>query len=456
MAVSPNSGTRISDWLEDLASPESSVAEAAAEALLAHGDAAVSELQASLDADEERLRLRVISLLSLLSRPGTAGPLISLLHDPSPRIRSRAAGALARISSPAVTAALTRLLQRERQSQVRLTAVRALIRLVITGHEEALRPLLDRMSDPGETARVRGAAMDVFAWVTGEDNAEPVRAMLKRLAEDPDAAVSSKARRLLESPVKPRLEPWALEQLLDDLGSRKMATWRRAVTLLVRAGGNIIEPLVQAMLARAKSLEYARRAALVLKELSPRQLSRLGPYLDVLEEPIALETLVDVVQESGSRQLTARLATLIERLACGPESNGPGPLDKVRQLAHLALARDGSRMATEDLRRLLEDPRYPLRTALVEAVAEIGTRTELPALVRAYLRSRGIARLGIREATHAVARREKIRRSDRVIASLEPIERQAAIEILGLPRRGKYPVSLRRPRVDSASHPLLP
>lgn len=435
----------ISYRLGRLTSESPRESEKARDALLAEGEKIIPALIEALDADDELLRLRVISLLSLLGSSRAAAPVASLLLDPSPSIRQRAAGAMARIRSARSVRALSRLLEDESVYRVRWTAVRSLVRLVQTGHEEALSPVLGVLSDPEESPRIRATAMEVIPWLTRGEDDSPARAMLRRLSRDSEPAVSSRARRMLAQDLKTRLDPWALERLLADLGSRRLASWRRAVTLLGRAGGAVVEPVIEAMLTRPTDSAYSRRCALVLKGLSPRQVARIGPYLETMEAPVPLEALVEVAAGAGSRPLLVKLAGLIERLAKGPESDGPGPFATIRQKAHLALAESGSRMAAGDLRSILEDRRQPLRGELAEAAAMIGTRREFAALIRGYLRSRGITRLAIRDAVRALARREKIRRRDRALTALDKRELRAAREILGFPRSGS---AARKPRAD--------
>ncbi|RMG47283.1 MAG: HEAT repeat domain-containing protein [Acidobacteria bacterium] len=450
MVVRPRQrSAALAKWVRELGSTDAAAVERAKEALIKAGDAALPHLLASLEADDESVRLRAISLLALSGHRRAAAPLASLLHDPSWRVRQRAAGALARFPSALSVPALARLLGRESHVGVRTIAVRSLVRLVLTGHDTALRPLLDRLADPEEHPRPRMAAMDVFPWLVEEETADAVRALLTRLARSPEPAVARKARRMLDAPWPARLEPWALDRLLEDLASRRLATWHRAVTLLARGGGAIVEPAVRAMLARPQDREYARRVTLVLQEMSPRQLSPVAGFLESVEEPIPLLALVEVAEAAGSRSLLSRLARLIERLAQGPERDGPGELDEVRQRAHLALARAGSRLAVADLVRILEDPRFAVRTELAEAAGAIGTPRELPSLLRAYKRSRGLSRLALREAVLELARRERLRRTDRRLSALPPAERRAAIEILGLPRRTRKRPLPRLPGAES-------
>jgi HEAT repeat protein len=429
-------------------------AEEARAGLVAAGSLAVPALLGALDEDNDRVRLRAIGLLALLGDRRAVAPVISLLHDPLPSVRLQAAGALARLNTGASVPALSRLLDREQHGSVRLVTVRSLVRLVQTGHEEALSPLLDCLSDRSEEPRIRCAALEGLGWIADPDQQAPARALLSRLADDPDPDVARKARRILKAPSAGRLESWALERLLEDLASPRLAIWRRAVALLGRSGGPAVDPIVQRMLARADDREFARRAVLTLRGLSPRQLARIGPYLEEIDQPVPLEALVDLAAAAGGAALLGRLAGVIERAAARGREGG-GRWLAVRARAHLALARAGSRLAADDLRRLLQEPQLPLLPEVVEAAGRIGTRRDIPALVRAYRRSRGIDRLAAREAVFEVVRRERIRRTDRCLVQLDGQERRAAREILGscagsVRRRGA-PLKRTAPAPDGAT-----
>ncbi|GEM_PF-1462805 len=450
---------RLRAWIEAISSGDAAEAEAAQEGLVSLGGRAVRPLLRCLERDDDRTRLRAIGLLGLLGDPRAAEPLAALLHDSSEKIRRSAATALGRIASPLVVPTLAALLRRETAPRVRLAATRALVRLVQAGHEEALPPALERLADRREEPRVRMAAMEAIPWAPGEELSREGRSLLERLARERRGPVPRKARRMLASAPRPRLDPWVLERLLDDLGSRRLATWRQAVAQLRRAGSAVVEPLVQAMLDRPGDREYARRVVLVLRSLSSRQLGRLGPYLDLVRDPVHLAALVEVVEEAGSRALLARLAGFVGRLARLREevpADEARALDRVRHRAHLALARAGSRLGIADLRRILEDTAQPLAPEIAEAIGLIGTRGDLPAMLRAYRRARGMTRLALRDAVLQVARRERVRRTGRFLDSLELAERRAAREILGAPRPTARRRGGRTPLVDSPEPPLLP
>ncbi len=422
------------EHLSALASADSQQIESAREALVAGGGSAVRALVRTLDTDDDRLRVRAIGLLGLLGDARAARPLAALLFDHSATVRRAAAGALARISSEVTVPALVGYLRREPALGLRRVAVRALVRLVQTGHEEPIRALLDVAADTEQPSSLRAAALDAMPFIAVSDDESSVaasRTLLLGLANEPAAEVATKARRLLDSSELPRVEPWAMERLLRDLASERQHVWRRALALLGRIGGAVTEPTVQALLAHPQDREFARRCVLVLRGLSSRQLARLGPHLDAVADPIPLEALVEIAASCASRALLARLAALIDRLAALSERDGPQRTARARARAHLALARAGSRLAISDLRRILEDPRFPIGPDVIEAASTIGTRHELSSLLRAYMRTRGVHRLALHDAFRDVAQRERIRRTDRTVAVLPADERRAAMQILG-------------------------
>lgn len=425
----------IEGLVEDLGGSDPQRVEEARETLVSMGSRPIRSLIRALDSEDDRLRVQAIALLGLLGS-AEAGPAVSAqLHDDSSSVRRAAALALARLEANHAIPSLEALLRREERTRVRVAAVQALVRKLQTGHETALRAILSRLADPDEEESVRLAAMNAVPWIASPSDVPAANALLTELTHSGQREVAARARRMLEDPPRTRLEPWAMEKLIVKLGSARHVTWSRAVSLLGRAGGAVTEPLVQAMLARSDEPAFARRCVLVLSELSPRQLERLGPYLDLLDEPVVLEALIDVIEAVEGRALLARLGSLIQRLAKGSEAKGPGPCARVRIRAHEALARAGSRLAAADLRDLLEDERFPVDVDLVRCAGLIGTRLEIPSLLAAHARSKGLARLAVRETITEVALRERLRRNDRLIGRLPKAQRDTLLEMLVAPKK---------------------
>ncbi|GAB4222510.1 MAG: hypothetical protein Kow0062_20220 [Acidobacteriota bacterium] len=425
--------------VERLAGRDPADVDAARQALIDRGTEIVPGLVDALDTDDDRLRARITRLLGLLGDPRATQAVAALLHDESTTVRRAAAGALARLEPRRAIAALVAYLRREPQPGLRRVAVRSLVMLVQTGHERAAGPLLAVIGDPDEADAVRETALDVLPWLAdGTAGPGSARALLERLAADARSArVARKARRMLDDAAPPRIEEWALSRLFDDLASRRFAVWQRAVTLIARLGGRAAEPAVHAMLARPEQAEYARRVVLALRNLSPRQIARVAPLLDEIDAPVVLAALVDLAAATGSRALLARLPRVIAR--CAPRAAAQPAWADVHARAHRALAEAGSRLAAADLRRALADDGHPVGADLVIAAGCIGTRDEIPALLRAYLRTRGVVRLAVHDAVNEIAQRERIRRNDAVIARLPDRERAAALQILGPPRRNGRP-----------------
>jgi len=420
--------------IERLGADDPAGVDAARHALVDLGTEVVPHLVATLDSDDETLRARVVQLLGLLGDPGATSAVAALLHDDTPVVRRAAAGALARLDARRAIPALNGLLRREASTAMRRVAVRSLILLVQTGHERAAGPLLALIGDPDQPDTVREAALDVLPWLgEGERGPGSARALLERLAREGGGRVARKAQRMLEAPTTPRIEPWALDRLFTDLGSRRFAVWQRAVALLTRLGGRAAEPALQAMQARPGDREYARRVVLALRNLSARQVARLAPALDEVDDPAVLGALVELAAASGSRAMFARLPGVIGR--CAARARCDATWNAVHARAHLVLAETGSRLAADDLRRCLADEGHPLSADLVGAAAFVGTREELPALLRAYRRTRGVLRLAIHDAVRGIAHRERIRRTDATISRLPEPERDAAKQILGPSRR---------------------
>jgi len=141
-----------------------------------------------------------------------------------------------------------------------------------------------------------------------------------------------------------------------------------------------------------------------------------------------------VVGALGEKSLIYRLNDLIERVSSRPPSGGDtsgfDPMHRVRAKAHLELARVGSRVAIQDLRRVLSDPDQRVEIEVLSAVELIGKRDEIVLLLRAHQREDRFVRERIALVIRSIMRRERIRRNDPMFQTLGALERRTLDSIL--------------------------
>ena len=219
--------------------------------------------------------------------------------------------------------------------------------------------------------------------------------------------------------------------LLDDLASDDYTIWNEAVLRLGGCGNAVLPPLVAAMRSHSHDPEFCTRAGMALKAVGPRRGRRLVDALDEVNEPLALQTLVEVIGALGEKSMIYRLKDLIERVSGEPiAGNGFDPMSRVRAMAHLELARIGSRVAIQNLRGALADPTQRVELELVAAVELIGKREEIPLLLRAHAREDTFVQERVADAVRAIMKRERIRRNARFFHGLGPDLRRTLRAIL--------------------------
>jgi HEAT repeat protein len=435
--------TEIPELVRRLGSRRDSVVVAAKARLCIKGARAVDALIDALEADNPRIRVNSMPLLALIQDPRSREPLTAMLLDRDGRIREAAARALARFPSSAVVGALERSVKKEKNQDVRVAAVQALLQHVAAGQERAIGPALALLVDPAEEARVRLAAFALVPML----RASARRSLLKRLAQDPAQAVAAKAREIeAEGEAVVSKEASAIRSLVTSLGSNDFAVWNEAVHRLAACGSLAVPPLVAEMERRAHDPEFCTRVGMALKALGPRSARALAEALDRVEEPLPLQILVEVAGALGEKPLIYRLKDLIDRLAAGgraePQVNGFDPMGRVRAKAHLELARIGSRVAVSDLRAILRDGSRRLDLEILTAAERIGTRSELPDLLRAYAREDRFMRERLAKALRAIMKRERIRRHNAMFRSLTG-EQHRAMEAI-FPERPRDRATARR------------
>jgi len=424
--------TEIPELVRRLGSRRSAVVDAARARLSIIGARAVEALIAALEEDDSRIRTHAMPLLALIQDPRGREPLVAMLLDRDPRMREIAARCLGRFSSPDAAAALERHLEKEKRPEVRVATVHALLQQYAAGHEDSIRKPLALVSEPAEDPRVRIAAMALVSMLRSPQR----RALLRRLRQDPSPEVARKAAELEGRVEAERSEEGGrLRAGIAALASEDYAVWNAAVHRLAGCGSSIVQPLVAEMQRRAHDPEFCTRAGMALKALGPRRGRALAELLDGIYEPLPLQVLVEVVGALGEKSLIYRLNDLIERVSGAPHAaaeraDGFDPMHRVRAKAHLELARVGSRVAIQDLRRILSDPDQRVEIEVLAAVELIGKRDEIVLLLRAHHREDRFVRERIARVIRSIMRRERIRRNDPIFRTLGALERRIFDSIL--------------------------
>ncbi len=423
--------TEIPELVRRLGSRRPLVVDAARARLSIIGARAVEALIGALEEGDARIRAHAMPLLALIQDPRGREPLAAMLLDRDPKLREIAARSLGRFASWDAVVSLERHLEKEKRPEVRVATVHALLQQYAAGQEASIRKPLALVSEPAEDPRVRIAAMALVSMLRPAER----RALFRRLRHDPTPEIARKAvelERRLEA--EKSEEGVRMRATIAALASDDYAVWNAAVHRLAGYGSSTVEPLVAEMQRRAHDPEYCTRAGMVLKALGPRRGRSLADHLDRIEEPLPLQVLVEVVGALGEKSLIYRLKDLIERVSgrapSAEDANGFDPMHRVRAKAHLELARVGSRVAIQDLRRVLSDPDQRVEIEVLAAVERIGKRDEIALLLRVYHREDRFVRDRIARVIRSIMRRERIRRNDPMFQTLGALERRTLDSIL--------------------------
>jgi len=312
--------------------------------------------------------------------------------------------------------------------------------------------VLALLFDAEEDTRTRLAAFPVVSLLPPVDR----KNLVKRLRQDADAEITQKASGFEERrETEGRREAATLRALLRDLASDDYAVWNEALHAICSRGAPAVRPLIEEMQHRAHDPEFCARAGMTLKAMGPRRARALAEFLDRVEEPVPLQILVDVAGAIGEKSVLYRLKDLIDRIARGPSrfppNNGFDPMQRVRAKAHHELAKIGSRVAVEDMRKILSDPEQRLEVEILAAVHRIGTRDEIPDLLRAYRREDRFMKDRIGDVLREILKRERIRKNSATLQALGAENRRLLDAILRPPRRSVARASsAKRARASSA------
>jgi HEAT repeat protein len=425
----PRRANEVRELIRRLGSRRQTIVDASRARLAIVGARAVEALIEAVEGDHARIRAHAMSLLALIQDPRGAEPLVAMLLDTDPKMREIAARCLARFPGRESLGALQRLLVSEPKIEVRTAALEALVEQAAGGHEQALAPVLRLLLDPRQDARLRLAALALLPALKPAER----RGVLKSLRQDQDPVVAARSAELSDG--GPEDEPDVeamLRRLLADLGDPDYEVWNDALHRLIARGAVTVTLLVEEMRRRSHDPEYCARAGMVLRGLGPRRARALAEALETVEEPLALQVLVEVIGAYGENRMIYGLKSLIDRIAAAPppDGNGVDPMQRVRAKAHLELARIGSRVAVEDLRSALRDRDRRIEVEMLAAVQKIGRPEEIVDLLRAHRHEDRFMKERIADVIRAIVKRERIRRTHPTLSSLSPDSRRVLEGVL--------------------------
>ncbi|MCP3980504.1 MAG: HEAT repeat domain-containing protein [bacterium] len=436
----------IAELIRRLGSRNIARAKNAAARLTIIGATAVEPLIEALEGTNNRVRARAMPLLEMIGDSRSREPLTAMLLDRGHRMRQIAARCLGRFPTPHVAAALERVLRRESHEKVKAAAVHSLVEHYVSGEDRALPPVLSLLVDTEASPGMRLAACSLLPALPASERAGIVR----RLSDDPDAAVRRSVARLTDQRRAAGVyDERRVRALLGKLRAEDYPAWNEAVRRLARCGDLAIGPLVHEMRRLSDDPEFCTRAGMALRLMGPRRLRALPDYLEEIEEPLPLQVVIEVIGIVGVKAMIYRLEEVIDRLGRKPDSETEGDGDylvqRVRAKAHLELARIGSRVAIADLRSMLENAEGPLEAEVVAAIEMIGKREEIVLLLRRYAAQDAFMRVVIGSAVRGIMKREHIRRNDRELGALPTAERRALDAIL----TARAPVHARKRRSEA-------
>lgn len=363
------------------------VAPAAADALVAIGQPAVTPVLALLDGGSDAVRENAVEILGKLRAPEAAPAIVELLRDGGDRLHRRAVDALINIGAPAVTPLIPLLGEAGDGHDGAVTALTGI-------GEAAVEPLTDLLTDENAMTRLGAATvLNRLGWRPGgvdeqavylialqqwQDvvslGAPAVEPLLVRLA-DPDTGVKAGAIKSLA-----RIGTPAIPHLIRLLGDE--ARLDPAADTLVRIGEAAVEPLIGVL----SEDELRQMAVGVLVRIGA---PAAGPLASVLGHPNIGPIAADILTTIGAASVNALVLALgsadpLTRQRSGDILVSFGDMavgsliealghsnDTLRLEAANTLTRIG-KPAIDDLTTALLDVHYAVRLGAAEVLGRIG------------------------------------------------------------------------------------
>ncbi len=383
------------------------------------GARAVENLIEALDLENNEVKCNAISILALIRDLRAKDPLVAMLLERNPKVRSAAARALSNFSSRGVIRSLERLIKYEKNADVKLSAVHSLIDIFKNGDDGSLGVILETLFKKNERREVRIASLSILPYLKPRER----KALIKKLKSDQEKEVRERATEFETIGNQPDRSEDEIKRSIHLLASPEYEEFNRAIRHLISSGPKTIDPLISEMLLRGNDAEFCSRASMVLKGLEPSSLKLIIPHLDKINDSLPLKILVDVIGSKGEKALLYSLKGLIDRMyekqEFAEDRETRNQFRQIRARAHLQLAKAGSRLAVDDLKRSILENAASVDLDLLSSFEYIGKKDELPFLFKAYSRENGWTREKIKNVLFKIMKREKIRKNNRICKTFE-------------------------------------
>jgi HEAT repeat protein len=375
--ILPSAGRRIQELLRPLESPAAAERESAVARLTLLGPRTIPHLEDFLGRAGPTGRLAAVDVLERLGEARGLGSLLLLTRDRDEAVARRAIEVAAAFPEPRAAEALRAALT-SGSPLLRRAAVAALGRLHRVGLVEAVEPLLGVLLDQRGEEDLRLAALEALSSLEG--------------------------RTLLP----------ALQALTAD-----------ASPAVVRAARGVMSRRSGTKSAAPREPSAPQEAAL------PALLTRLEAAHTSSAE---VATIVEALVTQRSPALLPLLGRRLEALSARAGDRGDEAAARSKARVHLALGALGSRIALHDLREMLKARPLYAALDLFAAVDLVGDASLVPALAALAAEEPRLAE-ATTVAFRSVARREKLRRTSRVVKALPPTHREALERLWPPPQR---------------------
>lgn len=396
------------DLIEALDSSDESLRDAAMEAVLRHGEAALPTLMTAIDRPQAALRERVAELLGLLGNPLAVPALLRHLTDghlPARQAVLRALGALGG------EAAYGGLLQALTDPATRETALGVISQITDDAQITDLKSYLQRYLYEGQSeGSTRWSAAQALSLL-GDEMAVSILLNAMRL---PDEAIRQPAAEALARVQGRR----AVNVLIEALGDRDWLVRQKAVEALSRIPDSRV---ITALLPLAHDSEWRVRLALVnaLGRINDNRVYLLLQELEHDADPWVRRRVAEVC----GRLDDARAGDILRRCLRDPDL-------RVRQVAALAVRWKRDATLVPGMIELLSDENAGVRRTAVRALAAVLGQSAIDVLMPlAHDLDEGV-RFALADMLGEIGSDEALPLLDHLLADAEERVRRQVVESL--------------------------
>jgi len=309
MGIKESQHEKIERLVRDLGSREATRRESAIALLTIMGHRAVEKLHEALGSPKLLLRRNSARVLARIGDPRSLEPLLTLLEDPDPKVRSVVIRNLSQFDAPAIVPRLIRAYEKTPDPEIQSHALTALHSPASRGDLKARAFVLGRILDRKENPRLRLQALSIFRDLPKKES----RAVMVSLRKEGQKELMDQIEGLHDG-APGKAGRGEVKRIVSDLMASDYFSWHETLQKVHPGIKDLPDALMNAFFRQRADAPVFQRIEAALIKYGPEALDSVHRSLEKETRPENLEALLNLLRRFSDQRSVPFLTGCLKKL----------------------------------------------------------------------------------------------------------------------------------------------